>query len=71
MAGYSGTPLPKKFGMKPGAALRVLNPPPAFFMQLGDLTATRFIEGEEGARAGMVASSSPIGPGSTAFCSTR
>ena len=40
--------------MKPGAALRVLNPRPAFFMQLGDLAATRFIDGEEDAQGVMV-----------------
>lgn len=28
MAGYSGTPLAKKLGLKPGAKLRRVNPPP-------------------------------------------
>ena len=28
-AGYSGTPLPRKLGIKPGHAVAVLNGPPA------------------------------------------
>ena len=29
-AGYSGTPLPKKLGIKPGTTLATLNAPPDF-----------------------------------------
>jgi hypothetical protein len=37
MAGYSGTPLPKKLGIKPGARLALLNAPPDFATTLGEL----------------------------------
>ena len=36
-AGYSGTPLPKKLGIKEGAAVAVLNAPADFAETLGDL----------------------------------
>lgn len=36
MAGYSGTPLPRKLGLKPGHSLAVLGAPPGFRAQLGD-----------------------------------
>lgn len=37
MAGYSGTPLVKKIGIKPGHRLAVLNPPPGFEKELAPL----------------------------------
>src|ERR1700730_11404255 len=36
MAGYSGTPLPKKLGMKPGFRVLLWNAPKGFPMLLGD-----------------------------------
>ena len=37
LAGSSGTPLPKKLGIKPGAALALLDAPPGFAATLGAL----------------------------------
>lgn len=37
MAGYSGTPLVKKLGIKPGAAVHVIEPPKEYFNWLGTL----------------------------------
>ena len=37
MAGYSGTPLPKKLGIKPGARLGLCRPPEDFARTLGEL----------------------------------
>jgi hypothetical protein len=37
MAGYSGTPLPKKLGIKPGARLGLCRPPADFDETLGEL----------------------------------
>jgi hypothetical protein len=37
VAGYSGTPLPKKLGLVPGARLGVLNAPADFAQTLGEL----------------------------------
>jgi len=37
MAGYSGTPLPRKLGIKPGARFGVVNPPLDFRRTLGEL----------------------------------
>jgi hypothetical protein len=37
MAGYSGTPLPKKLGIKPGARLGLVGAPEDFAETLGDL----------------------------------
>ena len=34
-AGYSGTPLPKKLGLKEGLKLRLINPPADYFQLLG------------------------------------
>jgi hypothetical protein len=39
MAGYSGTPLPQKLGLKPGARLGLVKAPPAFSRTLGTLPA--------------------------------
>lgn len=36
-SGYSGTPLAKKLGLKPGSRLRVQNPPPVFLTLLNPL----------------------------------
>lgn len=37
MAGYSGTPLPRKLGIKPGAHVLLVNPPDVFQTTLGEL----------------------------------
>ena len=37
MAGYSGTPLVKKIGIKPGQRLAILNPPQGFEKELAPL----------------------------------
>lgn len=37
MAGYSGTPLPSKLGIKPGTTLALVNPPDGFDDTLGAL----------------------------------
>ncbi len=37
MAGYSGTPLPQKIGIKPGHRISLLNAPPDFESALGPL----------------------------------
>jgi hypothetical protein len=39
MAGYSGTPLPQKLGLKPGARLGLVRPPANFTRTLGALPA--------------------------------
>ena len=39
MAGYSGTPLPKKLGIKPGHRLALVSPPDAFARTLSNLPA--------------------------------
>ena len=36
-AGYSGTPLPKKLGIKPGHRIRFVDAPPEFAAALGEL----------------------------------
>lgn len=46
-AGYSGTPLVKKLGIKTGFCIRLLNPPPHYFNLLDNLPdALKFIENE-------------------------
>jgi hypothetical protein len=37
MAGYSGTPLPKKLGIKNGSRIALINPPKDFESELGEL----------------------------------
>lgn len=37
MAGYSGTPLPKKLGIKGGSRIALINAPKDFARELGDL----------------------------------
>jgi len=39
LAGYSGTPLPKKLGIKPGTVLALLDAPPDFAKTLGEIPA--------------------------------
>jgi hypothetical protein len=39
MAGYSGTPLPQKLGIKPGARLALIDAPVGFEQVLGELPA--------------------------------
>ncbi|MDQ6769077.1 MAG: DUF3052 domain-containing protein [Gemmatimonadota bacterium] len=47
-AGYSGTPLVAKLGIKPGARMQVVNPPADFWKILGAVpkTVTRVSRGE-------------------------
>ena len=51
MAGYSGTPLPQKLGLKPGARFGLVEPPADFARTLGALPAG------VAARRGVVAAS--------------
>jgi len=44
MAGYSGTPLPKKLGIKEGHKVAVVNPPKSFVTTLGALPAGAVIQ---------------------------
>lgn len=37
MAGYSGTPLPRKLGLAPGQRIRIIDAPPGFAELLGPL----------------------------------
>jgi hypothetical protein len=43
MAGYSGTPLPQKLGIKPGSTVAVLNAPDGFDETLGPLESVRVV----------------------------
>lgn len=45
-AGYSGTPLPKKLGIKPGHRVRFVAAPPEFFAALGELPPEVRVLGE-------------------------
>ena len=46
-AGYSGTPLPKKLGIKPGHRIRLLGAPADFARTLGELPeAVRVVSGD-------------------------
>src|SRR5437879_12898560 len=42
MAGYSGTPLPQKLGIKPGTTVIVINEPPNYLKLLGKLDRVTF-----------------------------
>lgn len=42
MAGYSGTPLPQKLGIKPGTTVVVINEPPKYRKLLGKLDQVTF-----------------------------
>ena len=48
-AGYSGTPLPRKLGIKAGHAVAVLGAPPGFAGSLATQSAARVTEGLPGA----------------------
>jgi len=51
LAGYSGTPLPKKLGIKPGKTVALVGAPPDFAKKLGRLPAgARLQRGASGAR---------------------
>ncbi len=51
MAGYSGTPLPRKLGIKPGHRVAVVGVPPNFLDVLGDLPeGVRIIAGLRGTK---------------------
>jgi hypothetical protein len=53
MAGYSGTPLPKKLGIKEGHRVAVIRPPDSFENALGDLPEDVALQvGLSGARTG-------------------
>ena len=54
MAGYSGTPLSKKLGIKPGARLCFVNAPPAYPALLDPLPADVQILGETSHELDMV-----------------
>ncbi|HEY8002261.1 MAG: DUF3052 domain-containing protein [Vicinamibacteria bacterium] len=45
MAGYSGTPLPKKLGIKEGATVAFSAPPPEFAAALGELPDAVTVKG--------------------------
>ena len=44
-AGYSGTPLPAKLGIKPGHAVAVIGAPEGFASLLGDLPGVELLDG--------------------------
>lgn len=49
MAGYSGTPLPQKLGIKPGSRVALIEPPAGFETTLGEVPdGVAFIKAEEG-----------------------
>ena len=48
MAGYSGTPLLKKLGIKPQFTLWIVNPPENYFAMLGDLPKHVQLKNEAG-----------------------
>ena len=48
-AGYSGTPLPKKLGIKPGHRVRLVEAPPGFDRTLGELQDAVELVGDEAA----------------------
>ena len=44
-AGYSGTPLPAKLGIKPGHSVALVGAPPGFHQVLGDLPGVELLAG--------------------------
>jgi hypothetical protein len=54
MAGYSGTPLVKKIGIKPGHSLALCNHPPSFLKELGTLPDGVTRASRSGGRANVV-----------------
>ena len=53
-AGYSGTPLPKKLGIKDGSRVAVLNGPEKFIGDLGELPARVSIRTRTGSEADVI-----------------
>ena len=48
MSGYSGTPLPKKLGIKDGSVVALIDPPPEFDRTLGPLPpGARLVRGQD------------------------
>ncbi len=47
-AGYSGTPLPAKLGIKPGYSVALVGAPPGFPQLLGDLPGVELLDGLPG-----------------------
>jgi hypothetical protein len=56
MAGYSGTPLPRKLGIKPGHRVLVLNDPDGFAETLGELPDGVAVRGSARGKADVVVS---------------
>ncbi len=44
-AGYSGTPLPAKLGIRPGYSVALVGAPPGFRQVLGDLPGAELLDG--------------------------
>jgi hypothetical protein len=55
-AGYSGTPLPKKLGIKEGSRVALLNAPGNFARVLGELAACCGLHGRRKLRRGTLIS---------------
>jgi CheY-like chemotaxis protein len=51
LAGYSGTPLPKKLGVKPGSTVALVDAPRGFIATLGELPEGVTVQNEAGADA--------------------
>ena len=47
MAGYSGTPLPKKLGIKPGHRVAVLGAPPGFALDVPEADVVSSLRGKQ------------------------
>ena len=47
MAGYSGTPLAKKLGIKPGFRIKLINPPDNYMQLFTDMPAELYFEDDE------------------------
>jgi hypothetical protein len=54
MAGYSGTPLPKKLGIAAGSRLMLVSPPPHFDQTLGEMPEDVVIAHRLGAPADVI-----------------
>ncbi|HKY31807.1 MAG TPA: hypothetical protein VJV23_04665 [Candidatus Polarisedimenticolia bacterium] len=52
LAGYSGTPLPRKLGIKPGSVVALWDAPPGFDRTLGDLPEGASLRPEKAPSAG-------------------
>jgi hypothetical protein len=53
-AGYSGTPLAQKLGIKPGFRLRLYNPPADYFRLLGELPGNIKVVKEKTSRKNII-----------------